>query len=59
MNRPWHFLIIGVFVLLLDFIFHFMLLTKIMMAHVNNMVFFIDFFNKYNHMSNLGPALRN
>lgn len=61
MNRPWHFLIIGVFVLLLDFIFHFTLLTKIMMAHVDNMVFllFMHIFNKYNHMSTLGPALRN
>lgn len=39
MNRPWHFLIIGVFVLLLDFIFHFMLLTKIIMAHVDDTTF--------------------
>lgn len=39
MNRPWHFLIIGLFVLLLDFIFHFMLLTKIIMAHVDDTAF--------------------
>lgn len=40
MNMFWYFFIIGVFVLLLDFIFYFMFLIEIIMVYVDDIIFF-------------------